>query len=89
MAPIFHFPIFRFLYSWIKLIIEVFGRHSLAAILLTVVAIGLFIWLQKSHPQRTLGNLFLTFGAWAVAVPVLGTLFDIVGGAILRVHSST
>lgn len=82
-----------FIKAWAGMIGDVFGDSPLAAALTTVAAVILFMWLERHRNQagdwttRTL-HFFLALVAWAIATPLLGLIFKIVGG-LLAVAAST
>src|SRR5215213_9805530 len=70
-----------FLKDWATLIGEVFAKYSLAAALLTAIAVGVFVILEKHRneareTQTSVIHAFVTLLGWLIAVPVLGFLFD-------------
>jgi hypothetical protein len=72
--------VYDFLMAWKDLIIKVFGAYPLAAALVTILAAGAFYMLEKQwRREHTPTNLMLMFVAWAIAVPILGFLINVLG----------
>jgi hypothetical protein len=68
--------------KWRELVAALFGDYPLAAALLTLAALGLFFHLQKTMRRgRTATNALIALLAWAVAVPILGTVLTILSKA--------
>lgn len=66
--------------AWKDLLVKVFGEYPLAGSLVTLLAIGVFIVLERQlRPGRTATNVFLVILGWAVAVPIAGLLLTIAG----------
>jgi hypothetical protein len=59
--------------EWKDLFVKVFTEYPLAAALLTIVAVGVFFWLEETQAKnRTTINATVVLLCWAVAVPLLG-----------------
>lgn len=73
--------VINFFLKWIDLISGVFVEHTLAAALMTLVGVGAFIHLEKGNRFRdttqAVKNSFLVLIGWAITVPILGWLLDI------------
>src|SRR5262245_24187964 len=66
--------------KWKDLIVKVFTDSPLAAAIVTLVAAGAFYWLsRKTRPGKTVTNAFLVLVGWAIAVPVVGFIFTVLG----------
>lgn len=78
--------VINFFLKWIDLISGVFVEHTLAAALMTLVGVGVFIHLEKGNRFRdtiqAVKNAFLVLIGWAITVPILGWLLDIIGGVL-------
>lgn len=69
-----------FVTLWKDLITKVFGDHTLAAALLTLVAVAAFVALdQGPRKGKRPTTLLMTLIAWAIAVPILGFVMTILG----------
>ncbi len=72
--------IYEFLNGWRELITKVFAEHTLAAALITLLAIGMFYGLQTEWRRgRTRSNLLLVFVGWLILVPILGFVMTVFG----------
>jgi hypothetical protein len=61
--------------EWKDLFVKVFTVYPLAAALLTIVAVGVFFWLEETQAKNgTAINATVVLLCWAVAVPVFGFL---------------
>ena len=66
--------------GWKDLISKVFGEYPLAAALLTLLAIGLYFYLQKEKRRnKAATNILIVLFAWAIAVPILGFALTVLG----------
>lgn len=69
-----------FIASWKDLITKVFGEHPLSAALVTLVAIAVFVALDRGPRKgKRPSTLAMTLGGWAVAVPILGFVMTVLG----------
>lgn len=69
-----------FIASWKDLIVKVFGEHPLAAALVTLVAVAVFVALDRGPRKgKRPSTLLMTLGGWAVAVPILGFVMTVLG----------
>jgi hypothetical protein len=72
-----------FVRAWAGMIASIYAEYPLPAALITLVAVGLFVSFERqsrSHDWQTRTVNFLkTFVVWAIAVPILGTLFGAIG----------
>lgn len=65
---------------WKDLIIQVFSQYPLAGALITLVAVGVFYYLEKTlRPRKTSTNILLVLLGWAIAVPILGAILWLLG----------
>src|SRR4051812_32202903 len=66
--------------TWKDLIVKVFGQYPLAGALITLVAVGVFFYLEKTlRPKQAPTNILLVLLGWAVAVPILGAILWFLG----------
>jgi hypothetical protein len=70
-----------FAQAWAKLVGEVFSQYPLAAAIVTLIAVALFLLFERTSassgwPELTL-RFFLALVAWAILVPILGTVLAI------------
>ncbi|WP_147293380.1 hypothetical protein [Dyella monticola] len=66
--------------GWKDLIVKVFGEYPLAASLVTLAAVP--VWLQfqnKVYRGKTVANTLLVLLGWAIVVPILGVLLWLLG----------
>ena len=73
--------VIEFLKVWAHLIGDVFGKYPLAAALVTVVAVGAFVLLerQRNTPHDTTISVihaFIILIGWLISVPLLGFIFN-------------
>ena len=70
--------IIDFIASWKDLITKVFGEHTLAAALVTIVAVAAFYVLdQQVRKGKRPTNLMIIFVGWAILVPIVGLVMTI------------
>ena len=77
-----------FIVSWKDLITKVFGEHTLAAAIVTIVAVAAFYVLDHQiRKGRRPTNLMIVFVGWAILVPIVGLVMTILAKiwAILEV----
>lgn len=65
--------------TWKDLIIDVFGKYPLAGALVTLVAVGAWVYLEKIRPRKRVSNTLLILLGWAIAVPILGAALWLLG----------
>jgi hypothetical protein len=70
-----------FLNAWRELIIKVFTEHTLAASLVTILAVLAFLWIRRRRGSWRPTDLLILLAAWAVLVPILGFLMTVFGKA--------
>src|SRR5215472_124905 len=59
--------------AWKDLISKIFGQYPLAGALVTLLAVGAFLFLQKKvRPRKAATNFLLVFLGWAILVPLVG-----------------
>lgn len=69
-----------FISGWKDLITKVYGEHTLTAALLTIVAVAVFVLLdRKVRKGKRPTNLMIVLVGWAVAVPIVGFIMTIFG----------
>ena len=72
--------IYQLLNLWRELIAKFFSDYPLAAALVTLLAIGVFLLLQSEWRKgKLLSNLLLVFLGWLVLVPILGFAVTVLG----------
>jgi hypothetical protein len=76
-------PVVNFVSGWSSLISGLFADHPLVGALVTLAAVGVFVYLEKENRSRdrtqTLVNSFLVVLSWAIVVPIAGWVFDLLG----------
>lgn len=69
-----------FIMSWKDLITKVFGEYPLAAAVVTLLTIAVYLGLDREWRKgKALTNLMLVLGGWAVLVPIVGWGLSIFG----------
>ena len=70
--------IIDFIVSWKDLITKVFGEHTLAAAIVTIVAVAAFYVLDHQvRKGKRPTNLMIVFVGWAILVPIVGLVMTI------------
>lgn len=65
---------------WKDLIVKVFGQYPLAAALISLVAVGAYVYLEKHlRPRQAPTNILIVLFGWSIAVPVLGGILWVLG----------
>src|SRR2546421_415868 len=75
--------IIDFFVKWAALISEMFKKYPLPAAVVTLAAVLVFVQLQKErNPNKdnktSVINAFLVLLGWAIIVPIIGTILDVV-----------
>ena len=66
--------------GWKDLITNAFGDHPLASAILTLFAVGVWLYLERNlRPGRSPTNTLLVLFGWAVGVPIFGAIFWLLG----------
>jgi MFS superfamily sulfate permease-like transporter len=73
--------VIEFLKDWVHLIGDVFGKYPLAAALVTILGVGVFVLLERqrntSHDTTiSVIHAFITLIGWLISVPLLGVIFN-------------
>jgi predicted membrane protein len=73
--------IYHFFGAWKDLITHIYSDYPLAAAITTLVAVGVFVYVERAEFENLATSTFHLFAAlivWAIVVPILGSLFGVV-----------